>query len=266
MHAMPAALLRNPMYCARRFEVARLEALARALVGEIRGAEAMLNASRALEADTPVPPLTTFALSQAVPSWPVIKMALTSRPELAAGLAEITRAEADVQVMRDMYKPMATVRTGPSYTMAEGRGWMAMVGLSLPIWRGKLKAGVAEAQAMRSMAEADLRAMTRDHQDRTVLAPRAGLEPTFAEAPAGWPATLRLTGGKRNVSGNTPVTWTLFPLVSAMRQLPITYPTPDTNASINAPVSRGRSSGISCPQSRSVRRAAGSLRTMCSRT
>jgi outer membrane protein TolC len=45
--------------------------------------------------------------------------------------------------------------------MAEGRGWMAMVGLSLPIWRGKLRAGVAEAEAMRAMSEADLRAMTR---------------------------------------------------------------------------------------------------------
>jgi outer membrane protein TolC len=63
--------------------------------------------------------------------------------------------------MRDMYKPMATIRTGPSYTMAEGGGWMGMVGVSLPIWRGKLKAGVAEAQAMRAMADADLRAMTR---------------------------------------------------------------------------------------------------------
>ena len=36
-----------------------------------------------------------------------------------------------------------------------------MVGLSLPIWRGKLRAGVAEAEAMRAMSEADLRAMTR---------------------------------------------------------------------------------------------------------
>jgi outer membrane protein TolC len=45
--------------------------------------------------------------------------------------------------------------------MAEGRGWMAMVGISLPIWRDKLRAGVAEAQAVRAMSEADLRAMTR---------------------------------------------------------------------------------------------------------
>jgi outer membrane protein TolC len=131
------------------------------LVGEVRGAEAMLNTSLALDADTPVPPLATLSLPQAVPSWSAIRTALVSRPELAAGRAEIARATADVQVMRDMYKPMATIRTGPSYTMAEGGGWMGMVGVSLPIWRGKLKAGVAEAQAMRAMADADLRAMTR---------------------------------------------------------------------------------------------------------
>lgn len=142
-------------------EVARLEATARVLIGEVRGAEVMLNTSLALDADTPVPPLTTLTLVRPVPSWPAIRTALTSRPELAAGRAEIARAEAEVQVMRDMFRPMATIRTGPSYTMAEGRGWMAMVGLSLPIWRSKLKAGVAEAEAMRAMSEADLRAMTR---------------------------------------------------------------------------------------------------------
>ena len=46
---------------------------------------------------------------------------------------------------------------------------MAMVGISLPIWRDKLHAGVAEAQAMRAMSEADLRAMTRMVEDRRRL-------------------------------------------------------------------------------------------------
>ena len=142
-------------------EVARFEALARALISEVRAAEAMLNTSLALDADGPVPALVSLALPQPPPSWSAIKAALTSRPELAAGRAEIVRAEADVQIMRDMFRPMATVRTGPSYTMADGKGWMAMVGLSLPVWRGKLRAGVAEAQAMRAMSEADLRAMSR---------------------------------------------------------------------------------------------------------
>jgi outer membrane protein TolC len=142
-------------------EVARLDALSRSLVSEVRGAEAMLNTSLALDADGAVPPLAALALTEPPPSWVAIKTALTFRPELAAGRAEVTRAEAEIRVMRDMFRPMATIRTGPAYTMAEGRGWMAMVGISLPIWRGKLRAGVAEADAMRAMSEADLRAMTR---------------------------------------------------------------------------------------------------------
>jgi cobalt-zinc-cadmium efflux system outer membrane protein len=142
-------------------EVARLEARARALVSEVRGAEAMLNTTLALDADLPVPPLAPLVLAEPVPAWAGIKAALIDRPELVAVRAEIARADADVQVMRDMYRPMATIRTGPAYTMVDGKGWMAMVGVSLPIWRGKLRAGVAEAQAMRAMSEAELRAMTR---------------------------------------------------------------------------------------------------------
>ena len=142
-------------------EVARLEALARALVSEVLGAEAMLNTALALDADQPVPPLASVMLAEPVPAWAEIRAVLSDRPELVAVQAEIARADADVQVMRDMYRPMATIRTGPAYTMADGSGWMAMVGVSLPIWRGKLRAGVAEAEAMRAMSEAELRAMTR---------------------------------------------------------------------------------------------------------
>jgi outer membrane protein TolC len=142
-------------------EVARLEAVANAMLAEVRGAEAMLNTSLAIDADAPVPELAPLRFAQPVPDWPAIKLALATRPELAAGRAEVARADAEVQAMRDMYRPMATIRTGPAYTMAEGRGWMAMVGVSLPIWRGKLRAGVAEAQAMREMSDADLRATAR---------------------------------------------------------------------------------------------------------
>ena len=142
-------------------EVARLETVARSLIGEIRAAEAMLNASLAVDADQPIPPLVPTALPQPIPDWPTLRAALASRPELSTGRAEIARAAADVDVMRDMFRPMASVRTGFASTMAEGKGWMAMVGFSLPIRRDKLRAGVAEAEAMRAMSEADLRAMTR---------------------------------------------------------------------------------------------------------
>lgn len=142
-------------------EVARLQAAAKGLAGEVRSAEAMLNASLALDTDLPVPELAPLTFANPIPAWTTIKAALTARPELVAGRAAVARAEADVLVMRDMYRPMASIRTGPAYTMAEGRGWMAMVGVTLPIWRGKLHAGVAEAQAMRLMSEADVQAMTR---------------------------------------------------------------------------------------------------------
>ncbi len=142
-------------------EVARLEALDRSLVSDVRGAESMLATSLGLETDTALPPLHPVVVAQPPPPWPTLRAALTDRPELTAVRAEIARAAADVQVMRDMYRPMATIRTGPASTMTDGKGWMAMVGISLPIWRGKLRAGVAEAQAMRAMSEADLRAMTR---------------------------------------------------------------------------------------------------------
>src|SRR5829696_7725805 len=79
-------------------EVARLDAAARALVSEVRGAEAMLNTSLALDADSPLPPFAALAFAQPPPSWAAIKTALTSRPELVAGRAEIVRAEADVQI------------------------------------------------------------------------------------------------------------------------------------------------------------------------
>lgn len=142
-------------------EVARLEAMARSLTSEVRGAEAMLNASLAVDVGSVVPPLAPLAFAEPAPLGSIVDAAVAGRPELAAGRAGIARAEADVQVMRDMYRPMMTLRTGPAYTMAQGTGWMAMVGVSLPIWRSKLAAGVAEAEAMRAMATADLRAMTR---------------------------------------------------------------------------------------------------------
>ena len=75
------------------------------------------------------------------------------------GEAEVERAQAEIDVMRSMYKPMATVRAGRASTMAEGPGAMLMIGVSIPIWRGSLSAGVAEARSMERMARADLEAM-----------------------------------------------------------------------------------------------------------
>jgi hypothetical protein len=53
----------------------------------------MLNTSLALDAEGPVPTLAALAFAQPPPSWATVKAALMSRPELAAGRAEIVRAE-----------------------------------------------------------------------------------------------------------------------------------------------------------------------------
>jgi outer membrane protein, heavy metal efflux system len=91
----------------------------------------------------------------------VRQAAIERRPELRAGGAEVSRAQAEVFVMQSMGAPMAMVRTGPAYTMTDGPGWMLMVGISVPLWREKLRSGVAEAEAMVNMAQADLLSMRR---------------------------------------------------------------------------------------------------------
>lgn len=143
-------------------EVARLQGALQSLTAEVHAAEAMLNASLGYPADGPVPPLEGRVREASPPSWPAVKMAaFDQRPELHAGTAEVGRALAEVEVMRSMYVPMAMVRAGPAYTMSDGAGAMLMVGISLPIWRKRLRAGVAEAEAMADMARSDLEAMRR---------------------------------------------------------------------------------------------------------
>jgi outer membrane protein TolC len=141
-------------------EVARLEGAQRALAARVRAAEAMLNASLARSADAAVPELAEEPVLAEPPALAILRdRAFALRPELLAGQEEIKRAEADVSVMRSMVKPMAFVRTGPAYTMTDGWGFMAMVGVSVPIFRGKNRATIAEASRMADMARADLSAM-----------------------------------------------------------------------------------------------------------
>lgn len=143
-------------------ELARLEAFARAATADVKGAEAMLNAALARPATATVPPLVADPLTAAPAEVAeAIRTAIDSRPELRAGRAEIDRAEAETRAMRSMYLPMATVRTGPAYTMTEKFGWMLMIGVSIPLWRGRLNAGVSEAESMTTMAREDVSAMQR---------------------------------------------------------------------------------------------------------
>ncbi|HEX2685093.1 MAG TPA: TolC family protein [Kofleriaceae bacterium] len=145
-----------------QIEVDRLDGERRAIAAELRAAAAMLDTALGRPPDAPIPELDV-AITDADPpgAGAIASTAIANRPELRAGHAEVVRAEAEVSVMRSMYTPMAMVRTGPSYTMTEGTGWMVMVGVSIPLWRDKLRAGVNEVSAMADMAHADLEAMQR---------------------------------------------------------------------------------------------------------
>jgi len=143
-------------------EVARLAGSIRAIGDEVAAAEAMLNASLGRPTDAEVPPLEAPSMTTEPSAWvDVHATTLRRRPELAVGRAEIGRAQAEIAERRSMYFPMAMVRTGPAYTMADRWGWMFLLGVSIPLQRGRLNAGVREAQAMAEMARADLAAMTR---------------------------------------------------------------------------------------------------------
>lgn len=140
-------------------ELARIDAQLKSLQSEIKASEAMFNASINRQINLPIPELV-FDVNSLVfyDSQTVIDIAISRRPEIDVAQAQIEGAVAQVHVMRSMYWPMLTVKAGPAYTMVEGSGLMFMLGVSLPVWRGKLHAGVAETQAMERMARADLEA------------------------------------------------------------------------------------------------------------
>jgi outer membrane protein, heavy metal efflux system len=141
-------------------ETARVAAAQRTNASQMRAAQSMLNVAMGLSASDPIGDLDYSPALTAIPSRASAEgSALSTRPELRMGEAEIERALAEVEVMRSMYRPMAMIRAGRASTMAEGPGAMLMIGVSVPIWRGRLRAGVAEARSMERMARADLESM-----------------------------------------------------------------------------------------------------------
>jgi cobalt-zinc-cadmium efflux system outer membrane protein len=143
-------------------DLAKLEGERKAIDAELSSSKSMLNATlgRPLDAELPGPELT---LPEAEPpaTASLVKIAVEKRPELAAMKARVDVAQARIDEMNAMYKPMAFVRAGYAQTMTDGPGAMLMVGVSIPIWREKLSAGVSEATSMKSMADSDVAAMSK---------------------------------------------------------------------------------------------------------
>jgi outer membrane protein, heavy metal efflux system len=145
-----------------RLDVARLTGERAAVDAELAAANGMLNASLGRSAGAAVPKTSLMVPAADPPDvTKLVATALGKRPELAVMKFKADKASADVAVMKSMYSPMAFVRTGPSYTMTGGVGVMLMVGVTVPLWREKLSAGVAEASQMTTMVDAEIAAMRK---------------------------------------------------------------------------------------------------------
>jgi outer membrane protein TolC len=98
------------------------------------------------------------------------RLAVSARPELQGRLAEIARDTREVELARKKYYPnidlglnymMMTREDNPS-PMADGRDNIGLtIGFNLPVYRGKLQAGVREAEA-RAVANSRLYDDLRD--------------------------------------------------------------------------------------------------------
>jgi outer membrane protein TolC len=105
------------------------------------------------------------------------QLAIASRPDLQGRLVAIARDQTAVELARKRYKPNVTL--GLSYSQMDERGSMVgeaadgmpnvgmFIGFNLPIYRGKLAAGVCEAQA-RVAADAALYEAERDQSHRDI--------------------------------------------------------------------------------------------------
>ncbi len=143
-------------------EAARFRSERRAVDADIRGAEAMLDAVLARDVTAPIPALAwNDELNDPPALDALVGKAIANRPELGGARAERRRALADVDTMNSMYGPMALLRAGPSYMTSDGPGVMVMVGISVPIWRERLGAGVSQAQAMVAASSAEISALER---------------------------------------------------------------------------------------------------------
>lgn len=146
-------------------EEARLRGRLALMSAELHSAEAMLNTALGRDPQSPLPSLQIPAIlehmSRSIEPAHAMQDALRQRAELRIAEAEKRRANAEIDVMKSMYAPMAMVKVGVANTMNAGRGYMLMVGVTVPIWFDRMKAGVREASAMARMAEADQEAMQR---------------------------------------------------------------------------------------------------------
>lgn len=130
---------------------------------------ARLNALLHRPATAAVPPPPAAIESPALAEPPtadpedLIQLALTLRPEMAAARSTVAAEEIGVELARLAGRPDFRLSTAAnSMWGTEAHRWTVGLGLSLPVWRERVRAGVAAAEA--ELAAADQR--VRGLEDR----------------------------------------------------------------------------------------------------
>jgi len=130
------------------------------LRAERRKLVARLNALLHRTTRAPLPPAAS-GLDVDLVGLGAVEVSASSRPDVAAQLAEIDALRTRVSLTDLRKKPDFEVMT--SYNSMWGTSehrWLVGIGLRLPVWRKRLNASVAEAQARLSAAESELAALT----------------------------------------------------------------------------------------------------------
>ncbi len=171
---------------------------------DLATSRARLNELIARDASLPLPaPVWSMPDVSVIDRVALVDSAHARRPEVASARDEIAMAEASRRLAKREYIPDFMIGFDYEYGLSQDGMWELMAGINLPIWIGKRRAMVREAEAMRESAEQRLRAETlrttreveetvararagrdRENRFRTALLPQA--EATFASSEAGY--------------------------------------------------------------------------------
>lgn len=135
-----------------RAEIANLHEIHRALVAQFK-------ASLGMTANDPEPPIPSDVATP-TPDWSdeqLLDKALAQNFQLKSMEADIRRAEASIQLARKEKIPDFSAG-GEVDVKAAPVVWNPQLSMTLPIWRDKIAAEIAEAQANKHSAEARLTA------------------------------------------------------------------------------------------------------------
>jgi len=171
---------------------------------DIASARALLNELIGRTASSPLTdPEWSMPDVSAIDALAMPDSARARRPEVAAAREQLLRAQTSQRLAKKEYIPDFMLGVDYEFGAGEDAWWKLMAGVNVPIWLGKRRAMVRDAEAMREGAEYEVQAATlrtdrevedaaararaaRDRFDRfkTAIIPQA--EAAFASSEAGY--------------------------------------------------------------------------------